>query len=471
MGGIMAFVGEDIRISGDQRELRTLERTLRPLLTFDNPDYWKKVQMGKWAGGTPQNISLIRRDGLDLVIPFGMLPWVFGRKSFFVAVSSGFPALRAFDYKSAINLYGYQENAVSAALRARQGVIVAPCGSGKTQIGLELVARIGGRALWITHTADLLNQSMERAKSVFGCDPSTFGTITAGKMSVGESITFSTVQTLFRVDLSAIRDSFDVVIVDECHHCVGTPTQVTMFSRVLSSIRARHKYGLTATPKRADGLTPCMYALIGDKAYEISQADVEATTCPVEVEFVPTGFKPDMTQIIMPDGTMSFPRFINQITQDEQRNNQIAGVAASSDFPCLVLTDRVAHVEKLAKLIQGYGGGRTVACLYGAGSKEDRKRYIQKAINGDVQVLIGTFALAREGLDIPALRTLVMATPQKNESVIIQSAGRVARNSQGKTVGKVIDFEDRGFPMLVGWAKKRKALYKRMGFSSVDGSF
>lgn len=470
MGELKAFVGADIRISGDQHEIRTLERTLKPFLTFDNPDYWKKVQMGKWAGDTPQSISLIRREGLDLIIPFGMLSWVFSRRNLFSGIVSGFSALRAFDYKSGINLYPYQENAVNAALRARQGVIVAPCGSGKTQIGLELVARIGGKALWITHTSDLLNQSMERAKSVFGCDPSSFGTITAGKMNVGESITFSTVQTLFRVDLDAIRDSFDVVIVDECHHCVGTPTRVTMFSKVLSSLRARYKFGLTATPKRSDGLTPCMYALIGERAYEITQADVESTTCKVEVEFVQTSFKPDMTQIIMPDGTMSFPRFVNQITQDEQRNNQIAGVAASSEFPCLVLTDRVAHVEKLAKLIQRYGGGRTVACLYGAGSKEDRKRYIQKAINGDVQVLIGTFALAREGLDIPALRTLVMATPQKNESVIIQSAGRVARSSEGKKVGKVIDFDDRGFPMLAGWSKKRRALYRRMGFSS-DGSF
>src|SRR5699024_4634697 len=93
--------------------------------------------------------------------------------------------LRARDYRSSIKLYDYQREAVEAVLRAKNGILVAPCGSGKTQMGLETIARIGGKTLWLTHTTDLLTQSMNRAKQCFGLPASEYGTITAGKVNVG----------------------------------------------------------------------------------------------------------------------------------------------------------------------------------------------------------------------------------------------------------------------------------------------
>ena len=463
-----AIVGESILICGESERVRAVEKMLKPLLTFDNPDYEKKVRMGKWTGNTPRQLSLIRHDGHNLSIPFGMLPWVFKHKKLFDNILSTFKPLVSVDYQSGINLYGYQENAVEAALKARQGVIVAPCGSGKTQIGLELVARIGGRALWVTHTHDLLSQSMDRAKGVFGIDPITFGTITAGKMNVGPSITFSTVQTLFRADLSCIKDYFDVVIVDECHHCVGTPTQVTMFSKVLSSIRARYKFGLTATPKRADGLTPCMYALIGDKVCEISREEVEDTTCPVSVEFVETEYSPEYLKILMPDGTISYPKLISDITIDRQRNEAILEVLKNCEYPCLVLTDRVQHCSVLQAMADRAG----INCgeIYGFMDKQGRKRQLERLSCGNMSVLFGTFALAKEGLDIPELRTLVMATPQKNDSLVTQAAGRVARKCEGKSCGKIVDFVDIKFGMLAGWKKKRATIYRKLGFNILENA-
>ena len=125
-----------------------------------------------------------------------------------------------------------------------------PCGSGKTQTALELVARYKGRALWITHTKELLKQSMERAKSVYGINAKDIGTITEGKIDIGEYITFATVQTLASIDLYDYRDYWEVIIVDECHKAVGTPTHLMMFYKVISQLSAYHKFGLTATPIR-----------------------------------------------------------------------------------------------------------------------------------------------------------------------------------------------------------------------------
>ena len=80
-----------------------------------------------------------------------------------------------------------------------------------------------------------------------------------------------------------------------------------------------------------------------------------------------------------------------------------------------------------------------------------------------MKVLIATYALAKEGLDVPSLNNLIMATPQKNETIVTQSAGRVARKADGKEFGTIYDYED-NFNMLRSWQKKRNGIYKKLGF-------
>lgn len=88
-----------------------------------------------------------------------------------------------------------------------------PAGSGKTETALELIARLGYRALWCTHTLDLLNQSYTRAKNKL--ENVGLGRITGGKVELGSHITFATIQTLSKMDLSEYSDMFDVIVVDE----------------------------------------------------------------------------------------------------------------------------------------------------------------------------------------------------------------------------------------------------------------
>lgn len=461
-----AIVGEDIVIRDYTDEVN---KFFTDKLTFDNPEYFKKVNSGRWTSNTPQKITLIQRDGRNLIIPFGMLPELFNKRSAFTGIYHSFNVtLGRCDYHSAIKPYDYQEDAIQKAISARQGVIVAPCGAGKTQIGLEVAARIGARTLWLTHTTDLLNQSMERAKSYFGLQKDDYGTITAGKVNIGNVITFATVQTMNKIDLSKFRDAWDVVIVDECHHAVGTPTQVMMFYHVISSLKARYKFGLTATPKRSDGLTPCMFALIGPKICEIDRSSVEDTTCPVKVKIRKTSYVPDLNRILMPDGTLSYPRFINDVISSRERNEMIVEDAINCQGTCLILTDRIQHIELLQKKLEERGV--TAMSLTAAASKkakEEREMAIFALSNRCVKVLIATYALAKEGLDVPTLDNLIMATPQKNETIVTQSAGRVGRKAEDKEFGTIYDYED-SFGMLVGWQRKRNAIYKKLGFEIVE---
>lgn len=437
-------------------------------LTFPNPDYIKREEKGKWTGNTQREIVLFERAGNRLYLPFGTCKDVYLRfKKDITRVESLICPLRARKYDSRINLYDYQENAVEAVLRAKNGILVAPCGSGKTQMGLEVVARIGGKTLWLTHTTDLLTQSMNRAKQCFGLPASEYGTITAGKVNVGNTLTFATVQTASNIDLSQYRDEWDCIVVDECHKAVGSPTQMMMFYRVLSALSARFKLGLTATPYRADGLERCMFALLGDVIHEVPQSAVAGNTVPVRVKFVNTGYTPDIDNITDGDGTLNYAKLIGDITENKDRNAVIVGEIqrAAQNGGVLVLSDRLQHLDNMEKQLCAvfpYCAARLGIASTKA-EKERRARILTDLNNGALNVVFATYKLAKEGLDVPNLRTVVFATPQKDKTTVIQSAGRVARKADGKEFGAIIDFSD-DFGLLKGYEKKRKTFYKKSSY-------
>ena len=185
-----------------------------------------------------------------------------------------------------------------------------PCGSGKTQTMLELISEIGNKTLWLTHTKDLLTQSKKRAIDNLNLKSHQIGTITEGKVSIGTHITFATVQTMSKLDLRKYESEWNTIVVDEAHHCIGSPTKVMMFYKVLTALNARYKFGLTATPTRNDGLEDSMFALIGDIIHETPQSEVK--TCPISVFVKETGFeiknKREYTDV---DGTIIYNKLID----------------------------------------------------------------------------------------------------------------------------------------------------------------
>ena len=429
----------------------------RQNLVLDNPDYYQKERMGKWTGLTPKTLQLYEIKGNTILLPFGCAQelWKFCRDAEWKAE---FSPIRAFDYQSHINLYTYQEKAVQAAVRRKNGILVMPCGSGKTQSGLELISRIGGRALWLTHTQDLLTQSKQRAETVLGnvgC-----GIISNGKVNAGNGITFATVQTFAMADMDAYRDFWDVIIVDECQHCAGTPTKMTMFYRSISRLCARYKFGLTATPKRADGLEGAMFALLGDVIHEVTREEVEHTTCPVKVKRIETGWSAADDAIFNFDGTIDYAKVIDAMICNEERYHIIFAELMALQGSCIVLANRVNYLERLCA--DSVGFGKRALCLSGMSqskkAKEERKEALRKLNNGELDIVFATYQLAKEGLDVPSLKYVVFATPEKDETTVIQSVGRVGRRADGKDCGMVIDFVD-DFPMYRGWAKKRSGYY------------
>ena len=437
----------------------------RMSLVIDNPDYLSRERMGKWTGTAPRYIHLYEEIGGDYILPYGCR-----KNPEFVDAIKGAQKIWAdykpegdfkADYKSNIKLYPYQENAAKEALGAKNGIIVMPCGSGKTQTALEVVARLGYKTLWLTHTQDLLNQSMARARSCFDCDADMFGTITEGKINISSGITFATVQTMCKIDLSKYHKQWAVVVVDECQHCCGSPTRVTQFYKVVNSLYAPYKFGLTATPHRNDGLDKSMYALLGDTITTVPKEAVQ-TTCPVLVEQIDTEYMPEPANVTNFNGTINYSALITDLIENKQRFELISEIINTRcKNKSIVLANRVQYLKDLCGAYKGRG-----LCISAVGTskkaKEERKEALKKLGAGEIDCIFATYQLAAEGLDCPELRYVVFATPEKNERTVTQAVGRVARQAPGKKYGKVLDFVD-DFGMHKGWARKRLGYYRKLG--------
>lgn len=435
----------------------------RDNLVIDNPEYYRLERMGKWTGNTPQKLKLYEYHNtyIDqiLLFPFGCIADIWKMHPIIDDWTIGIKSIDKINYHSKINLYGYQEQAVQAVLKKKNGILVMPCGAGKTQTGLEIISRIGGKALWLTHTQDLLNQSKKRAESVLEIDGS-FGTITEGKADIGTHITFATVQTLSRMDLSQYRNEFDIIVVDECQHAAAGAETVTQFYKVLSGLTARYKIGLTATPKRADGLEKSMFAILGDVIHEVSREEVAEKTCKVVIKTVETNYMPNMTDILTDDGIINYAALIDDLISNEDRFKTVLETIEQLDGSAIVLANRVLYLQKLNKAYSGKS-----VCLSGMGytqkAKSERKAALEDLKNGDLPIIFSTYALAAEGLDCPTLKYIVFATPEKNPTLIEQSVGRVMRKAINKEYGTVIDFVDE-FPMYKKWHNLRKSVYKKL---------
>ena len=376
-------------------------------------------------------------------------------------VQSDFKPSVSIDYGKHIPLYPYQEKAVEEAKKGLYGILQSKAGSGKTQMGIALVKQFGKRALWLTHTKDLLNQSKERAERYM--DKSLIGTITEGKVNLGSGITFATVQTMSNLNLSLYKDYWDVIICDECHRIAGSPTQLSMFSKVLSSLSARHKYGLSATVHRADGMIKATFSLIGEIVYTVPDEAIADKVMRVGIKPVGTGV-PISRDCLNTDGTLNFAKLINYLCDNFDRLRTISdAIYSERDHSCLILSDRLEHLERLMMLLPATMQPYAVMIsgkMTSKKGKAEREQALEDMRTGKKKYLFATYSLAKEGLDIPRLERLFMATPQKDYAVITQSIGRIARVFEGKADPIVYDFVD-NIGYLQKSFKKRCTTYRK----------
>ena len=363
-----------------------------------------------------------------------------------------------------MGLYDYQKEACRAMIDAKYGILKSKPGSGKTQMGIALIKAFRRRALWLCHTADLLNQSRERALRYM--DESLIGTITEGKVNVGVGVTFATVQTMANLELTQYRDYWDVVIVDEAHRVSSSASTFTRYEKVLNHLSARHKIGLTATPERSDGLIQATFALLGQIAYEVPDEAVADRTMKAKIRVVDTGTE-ITEECLNDDGTINYVKLVEYLTTKPERNKLIARkIIEEKGHSCLILSDRLNQLETIRAMLP-YEMQEESAFINGKmqskKAKAEREQALEDMRTGKKKYLFASYSLSKEGLDIPRLDRLFMASPAKFDAVVTQAVGRVQRVFDGKQMPVVYDFVDRDIGFCQGAFKKRKTSYRKMG--------
>lgn len=428
-----------------------------------NPQYYKLQKMGRRVYGMPREISFFWWDNGKLVLPRGLLKTIYKMYPDLTLYENELykPKDIIFDADD-IKLRDYQVPAVGITQKGKQGIIKMPCGAGKTETGIEIIVQLKKPALWITHTKDLLNQSLERAVNKLHLKPGQFGVIGGGKYSIGSHITFATVQSLAQKDLEEIKYRFGTIVIDECHRAFISPNKATLFSKVINSLPAAYRIGLTASAHRSDGLVDSMYHLIGDLLYEVTQEQLNSAGNVIvpKVIAVPTRYE------YSGEAGMDFSAMLAEMAEDAERNMTILEyLKENKENYCLVLSDRLTQLQFL------YDNMVVLTpCEFIEGStpKKERRRALQHMKSGKSKMFFATYSLAKEGLDIPRLDRLFLATPHRDKVTIQQSVGRIMRPFKDKKEPIVYDFVDVEIGLCMSQYRSRKSVYKTLDCTVLD---
>jgi superfamily II DNA or RNA helicase len=300
------------------------------------------------------------------------------------------------------------------------GVLCLPCGKGKTATALAIASKYRRRTLVIVHKEFLASQWRDRIGQF--CPGATVGLIQGDTFNIDCDFVIAMIQTLCSREFArGVFDSIGLVIVDEAHH-IGAPA----FSKALLHFRSEYTLGLTATPERKDGLTKILYWFLGPIFYSMEQDS--STIKHIKVPFDHPEFRkgPILNKI----GKISLSHMINLLTDIPERNDLIIKLireCIKRNRNILVLSDRRSHCEYLQAQI-----GHDNAGLYIGGMTPCQHEEASRK-----KVIIATFCLAYEGLDIPTLDTLFLVTPHSD---IKQAVGRITRNIHSdKEVYDIVD--------------------------------
>jgi superfamily II DNA or RNA helicase len=285
---IKITVDKDCTIHNFNELPKELQAKIIDDLTVPNPEYVSAKKNGFSTFNTSPTLKFFRYNFSDLIVP----------KAFFDATNNKYQVIQTTKCKNKdslsilvksdkIQLRDYQEKALKSVEKNINGIIEAPAGSGKTIIGMHIIEQKCRRALWITHTNDLLNQGIEAANLCF-IKPS-IGKINSDccEFSSSNDIVFATVQSLNEERIEQLNEFIDIVIIDEAHHYMAT-----VFNNVISKLDTWQMFGLTATPERKDGLTTVLDYFIGPKRIKIDRKDLyeAGKLIKPEIKFIFTEF-------------------------------------------------------------------------------------------------------------------------------------------------------------------------------------
>jgi superfamily II DNA or RNA helicase len=336
-------------------------------------------------------------------------------------------------------------------------ILEAPCAMGKTVMCIHILSQLKKKTLILVHKEFLMNQWIERMKTFI---PSArIGTIQADIYDVeNKDVVIGMIQTMYRKDFSQHEhwDEFGLTIIDEVHR-IGSEE----FSKTLLKVSTQYMLGVSATVERKDKLTRLLYMFIGPKIYTSEREKTGDNVVVRGLKFISRD--PDFNEMEYDyRGNPKYSTMISKLCNYIPRCQFILGVLRdlieeNSEAQIIVLAHNICLLEYLYSALDKEKFA-TFGYYRGGMKKEQLKK------SEDKQIVLGSYAMASEGLDIPSLSTLVLATPKTD---IVQCVGRILRVQRAKPV--VIDIIDTHETFQNQWTK-RKTYYRKCNYTLLQGT-
>jgi hypothetical protein len=323
-----------------------------------------------------------------------------------------------------------------------------------TVMASKILLNLGVPTCILVHKEFLEKQWMEALRETLG-SKATVGVFRRNKKDNGSThdVVVASTQTITskkRVIPEEFLNSFGLLVLDEVHRYGAEVWQTAIWK-----YPAAMRLGLTATPDRMDGMWPVIYSNIGPVAYELESEAIDNSVYIVKLR---TPVNTAEWGAEWMDKMQRRAKMLSVLASHEGRNKAISGQiekAYKKGRRILVISERINQLEVLRDMLV-YAGGNPehTGLLIGGTKKADREAIQEK------QVIFSTYGMSKEGLDIPSLDTLFLASPQAD---IRQTVGRILRDLVGKCHPITVDFVDTSIEELVGQAFHRLRDYQAMG--------
>lgn len=410
----------------------------------------------------------------------------------------------------------YQREAIGAMIKGVQGVVVIPCGGGKTTIASHALREVGWPALVLVPTVDIADQfaatlratGWRKIRRVGGGRHDDLSPLQPGQIMVAipDGLWAAAGDQLPR--LMPLLSSAGVLVLDEAQNIAA--------QRILALVNAcpaRYRWAMTATPDRPDGWHVLLPALFGPVLYSITArrlielgflqapivvpvatgwepgenhytwtvqcpvcngspevvlAELRAGTSKCTAKVGPAGKRKTCASIFPADleafkGPLIYAMTTTALACDRKRLElmlQLASDGARMGRLVLTLIGRKPQAAFLATRLRT-SGLRSVA-LDSSVSKGMRRDVIESARTRELQVLVAT-RLADVGLDVPALGMVVMGESVKHAGRALQRVGRVCRPCGDPERPLVFDLVDGGPTFARHWVSRRTAYEAEYG--------
>jgi len=329
-----------------------------------------------------------------------------------------------------------------------------------TLCALAAAAKLGRTTAVLVHKSFLMNQWVERIEQALDIDPRDIGFVQQDRCEFrGKKIVLLMAQSLLAREYDPdLYTYFGTVVVDEVHRFGAVE-----FRKVITKFPAKYRIGVTATPDRRDGLQEVFFKHIGEIAHVGSVPSLKARVKFVTAKMAVTDSMLRGMTSRRQGGRRVFD--LNKVTQYvvdcETRNRQIVKLlydALRAGRKVLVLSSRREHLTVIADLFDAEMPKQHARYSHGyyVGGMAER----DLRITATRPLILATFQMAQEGLDIPDLDTLFLVTPKGD---IVQAVGRILRQHSEKRPPLVIDFVEPQIPMSASLMRKRAGMYREMG--------